>query len=86
MVHGGGVEDNLTHLRMGHRPMAIHTGYIPYRGSGAVCRVYAAMTCRGPHHSLLHRVCGFKDLQSLPDMSRLLDQAALVLAGSQRVV
>ena len=44
MEHGGGVEDTLTHLRLGHRPRAVHTGYIPYRGSGALCRVCAVLT------------------------------------------
>ncbi len=86
MEHRGGVEDTLTRLRMGHRPLAVHTGYIPYRGSGAVCRVRAAQAYRGLHHSPLHKVHGLKDHQSVPDMSRMLDHAALVLAGGPRVV
>ena len=81
-----GIEDTLTHLCMGHRSRAVHTGNIPYRGSGAVGRVRTALACRGPHQRLLHKVRGLEDLQSLLDMSRLFDQDALVLTGGQRIV
>ena len=61
--HGGGLEDALTHLRMGHRPRAVHPSYISYRGSGTVHRVRPALACRSPHHSLLHKIHGLKDFQ-----------------------
>ena len=86
MEHRGGVEDTLTHLRMDHRPRAVHTGNIPYRGSGAVYRARTALAGRGPHQRLLHMVHGLKYLQSLLNMSSVFDQAALVLAGGQRIV
>jgi hypothetical protein len=35
---------------------------------------------------LLHRVHGFEDHQCMPNVTRLLDQVAVVFAGSQRVV
>jgi hypothetical protein len=46
-----------------------------------VCHVLAALACRGPHQRLLHMFHGLKDPQSLPGMSRMFDQDALVLAG-----
>jgi len=81
MEYRGGIKDTLTHLCIGHRSRAVYIRNIPYGGSGAVCHVLAALACRGPHQRLLHMFHGLKDPQSLPGMSRMFDQDALVLAG-----
>ena len=86
LEHGESVNDALTHLRMGHRSKADDPGYISYRDSGAVRRVYPALACRGPHHSMLYMIRGLKDFQCMSNVPSLLDQAAFVLAWSQRIV
>jgi len=70
---GGGLEDALAHLRMGHRPRAVHTGHLTNRGSGDVGGVHTALARRGPHQSMLNMFHGLEDLQCMPGMSSLLD-------------
>ena len=65
---------------------AIDPGQSIRATSLTVRRDHPELACRGPHHSLLHKIHGLKDFQCMPDVSSLLDQAAFVLAWNQRIV
>ncbi len=39
MEHGGGVENAFAHLRVGHRPGAVHAGHVADSGRGEVGRI-----------------------------------------------
>ncbi len=73
MEHGGAVEDAFTHLRMGHRPGAVHADHLSDNGSGAMGRVHSALPRRSTHQCLRYGVHGLEDLERVPDMSRLFD-------------